>query len=106
MALEMRRPISVKREHPAEPMIPDVSTATGTNSKSASSREYFRLFKSSAALNAEPGFRIVEHRLLAENESAQVASQANAFPHLNGNDATPSGLLPSPRSRPTGSRME
>ena len=30
----MRRPISVKREHPAEPMIPDVSTATGTNSKS------------------------------------------------------------------------
>ena len=26
MALEMRRPISVKRQHPAEPMIPDVST--------------------------------------------------------------------------------
>ena len=37
MALEMRRPISVKREHPAEPMILDVSTATGTNSKSATS---------------------------------------------------------------------
>ena len=28
VALEMRRPISVKREHPAELMIPDVSTAT------------------------------------------------------------------------------
>ena len=40
----MRRPISAKREHPAEPMIPDVSTATGTNSKSATSGEYFRLF--------------------------------------------------------------
>ena len=35
MALEIRRPISVKGEYPAEPMIPDVSTATGTNSKYA-----------------------------------------------------------------------
>ena len=51
----MLRPISVKREHPAEPMIPDVSTATGTNSKSATSCDYFCLFKSSAALVAEPG---------------------------------------------------
>ena len=65
----MRRPISVKMEHPAEPMIPDVSTATGTNSKSATSCEYFRLFKSSTALDAEPGFRMVEHRLLVEIES-------------------------------------
>ena len=54
----MRQPISVKREHPAKPMIPDVSTATGTNSKSATSWGYFRLFKSSAALDAEPGFRV------------------------------------------------
>ena len=61
---------------------------------------------SSAALDAEPGFRMVEHRLLDENESVQVASQANAVPLLKGNDVTPSGLLPSPRSRPTGSRME
>ena len=102
----MRRPISVKREHPAESMIPNVSTATGTNSKSASSCEYFRLFKSSAALVAEPGFILLEHRLLVENESVQVASQANALPPLKEKDATPSGLLPSPRSRPSGSRME
>ena len=102
----MRRPISVKREHPADPMIPDVSIATGTNLKSATSYGYFRLFKSSAALDAEPGFRMVEYRLLAENESVQVESQANALPPLKGNDVTPSGLLPSPRSRPTGSRME
>ena len=51
---------------------------------------------SSAALDAEPGFRMVEYRLLAENESVQVASQANALPHLKGNEVTPSGLLPSP----------
>ena len=36
MALEIRRPISVKGAS-AEPMIPDVSTATDTNSKSATS---------------------------------------------------------------------
>ena len=106
VALEMRRPISVKLEHPADPMIPDVSTATGTNSKSATSWEYFRLFKSSAAIDVETGFKMVEHRLLTENVSAQMASQANALPPLKGNDVTPSGLLPSPRSRPTGSRMK
>ena len=44
--------------------------------------------------------------LLVENESIQVASQANALPPLKGNNVTPSGLLPSTRSRPTGSRME
>ena len=99
-------PISAKTEHPTEPMIPDVSTATGTNLKSTTSREYFRLFKSSAALDAEPGFKMVEHRLLAENESVQVASQANALPPLKGKYVIPSGLLPSPRSRPTGSRIE
>ena len=56
----MRRSISDKREHPAEPMNPDVSTATGTN--------YFHLFKYSTSLDAEPGFNLVEHRLLVENE--------------------------------------
>ena len=97
----MRRPISVKREHPAEPMIRDVSIAAGTNSNTATRWEYFRLFKSSAVLDAEPGFKLVGHRLLVENESVQVESQANALPHLKGKDVTPFGLLPSPRSRPT-----
>ena len=106
MALEIRRPISYKEDHLTKPMIPDVSTATGTNSKSATSCEYFRLFKSSAALDAEPGFKMVEHSLLVENESVQVASLANALPPLKGKDVTPSVLLPSPRSRTTGSRME
>ena len=49
---------------------------------------------------------MVDHRLLVENESIQVASQANALPPLKENDVSPTGLLPSPRSRPTGSRME
>ena len=64
----MQRTISFRREHPAEPIIPDVSTATGTNSKSATSWLYFRLFTSSAALDAEPGFKMVVYRLLADNE--------------------------------------
>ena len=51
MTLEMRQPISDNREHQTDPMIPDVSTATGTNSMSAKSREYFRLVKYSAALD-------------------------------------------------------
>ena len=41
--------------------------------------------------------------LLAENESVEVASQANSLPLLKGKYVTPSGLLSSPRSRPTGS---
>ena len=49
---------------------------------------------------------MVEHRLLAEDESVQVASLANALPPLKGKYVTPFGLLPSPRSRPTGSKME
>ena len=59
-----------------------------------------------AAVDAELGFKMVEHRLLAENESVQVASLDNVLPPLKGKDATPSGLLPSPRSRPTGSGIE
>ena len=54
-------------------------------------------------LYAEPGFELVEHSLLDENESVQVASKANALPPLKGKEVAPSGLLPSPRSRPTGS---
>ena len=94
----MRRPISAKGKHPADPMIPDVSSATGTNSKSATSREYSCLFKCSAELNAEPWFGMVENILQAENELVQVASQANALPPLQGKDVTPSGIQPSPRS--------
>ena len=39
---------------------------------------------SSAAIDAEPGFKMVEHRLLAENESEQVTFQANALAPLKG----------------------
>ena len=87
-------------------MISDVSTATVTSSKSATIREYLRLFKSSAAHDVVPGFQVTENRLLVENESVQVASQANTLPPLKGKDVTPSGLLTSPRSRTTGPRME
>ena len=101
----MRRSTSVKMEHPVDPMIRDDSTANGINSKFIS-REYFRLFKSSTELDAEPGFKIVENRLLAENESVQAASKTNTLPPLKEKVVTPSGLLPSPQSRSTGSRIE
>ena len=65
-----------------------------------------RLFMSSASLDAEPGFKMVVHRLLVENDIVQVASKANALPPLNGKYVTPFGLPPSPRSRPTCSRMK
>ena len=52
MALEMWRPISVRKEHPAQPVLLDVSTATGTSAKSTTSSDYFCLFKSSTALDA------------------------------------------------------
>ena len=96
----MQQPTSVRREHLVEPMIPDVSMATGRNSKSATSFGYFRLFKSSAAFDAEPEFKMVVY------DSVQVASQANTLPPLKGKDVTPSGNLLSNRLRPTGSRIE
>ena len=67
----MHRPISVRSKHPAEPMIPDVLTATGTNSKFAPIWAYFRIFESLAAHDAEPGFRMVVRRLLTVNKSVQ-----------------------------------
>ena len=54
-----------------------------------------------AALDTDPGLKMVEHRLLVENESVQVASQANALSPLKGKDVTPSGLLLLTRSWPT-----
>ena len=92
MALKIRLPILVRREHTAEPMISDVSTATGTNTTSAIFWGYFRLFKFSSALDAEPGFRMVVYRLRAENEWAQLASQANALPPMKLKNVIPSGL--------------
>ena len=74
MSLEMRQPISVKREHPADQMINDVSTAIGTSTMSDASREYFRILKSSVALDAERGLKIMQYRLLVENESVHAAS--------------------------------
>ena len=93
----MRWSMSVRREHLAELMIPDVTTATGTNSKSATSLEYLHLIQSSAALDTEPGFKMVVYWLLAEKESVLLASQANALPHLKGIDVILSGLLRLPR---------
>ena len=89
VALEMPLPTSARMKQPAEPMISDVSTATETKSKCATSWEYLYLFKSSAA-------REVAYRLQAENQSVQVASQANALLPLKEKDVTPSGLSPSP----------
>ena len=106
MVIEIERPMSARKEHPAELMIQDVLTSTVTNSKYATIWEYFCLFKFSAALDAEPGFKMVVYRLMAENESVQVASQASALPNLKVKDVTPSALLPLPQSRTTCSRIE
>ena len=63
-------------------MIQDISSASEAKSKSATSWEYFILFMSSAALDTELEFKMVEYKLLAENELVQVASQGNALPPL------------------------
>ena len=49
---------------------------------------------------------MVVYRSLAKNESVQMAPQDDAVPPLKGKDVTPSGLLPLPRSKPAGSRVE
>ena len=61
---------------------------------------YFAHFRSSADFDALPGSMADLMRDELANVSTQVASHASALPRLKGNSVRPSGLFPSPRSRP------
>ena len=63
-----------------------------------------RFLRTSAERDADPGSVAVRTNAEGEKESTQVQSQMRHFPIENGNTDMPSGRLPSPRSRPTGSR--
>ena len=103
---EIRRPISRRSLLLLVPSTPLVSTATGSNLYLSASPEYFRRLSSSAASAAAPGRRDVLPIAVWQKVSVQVASQQRLLPLLNGNTVSPSGLRPSPRSRPTGSSQE
>ena len=65
---------------------------------------YLRFLRTSAERDADPGSVVVRANAEGEKESTQVQSQMRHFPIEKGNTVMPSGRLPSPRSRPTGSR--
>ena len=65
---------------------------------------YLRFLQTSAERDADPGSVAVRANAEGGKESTQVQSQMRHFPLEKGNIVMPSGRLPSPRSRPTGSR--
>ena len=65
---------------------------------------YLRFLRTSAERDADSGSVAVRANAEGEKESTHVESQMRHFPLENGNTVMPSGRLPSPRSRPTGSR--
>ena len=68
------------------------------------SPSYIRFLRTSAERDADPGSVAVRANAEEEKESTQVESQLKHFPLEKGNTVMPSGRLPSPRSRPMGSR--
>ena len=65
---------------------------------------YLRFLQTSAERDADPGSIAVRANAEGGKELTQVQSQMRHFPLEKGNTVMPSGRLPSPRSRPTGSR--
>ena len=65
---------------------------------------YLTFLRTSAERDSDPGSVAVRANAEGGKESTQVQSQMRHFPIEKGNIVMPSGRLPSPRSRPTGSR--
>ena len=65
---------------------------------------YLRFLQTSAERDADPGSVAVRANAEGEKESTQVQSQMSHSPLEKGNTVVPSGRIPSPRSRQTGSR--
>ena len=63
-----------------------------------------RFLHTSAERDADPGSVSVRANAERGKDSTQVEFQMRHFPLEKGNTFVPSGCLPSPRSRPTGSR--
>src|SRR5215831_9599798 len=84
---------------------PRVSRAMGTKSYAEVSWEYFSVFFSPAFTAAAPAMMHEYLRLLAARVSVHVTSHVRHFPPSHGIFVSPSGRLPSVRSRPEGSFM-
>ena len=65
---------------------------------------YLRFLRTSADRDAEPGSVVVRAYAEGGKELTQIESQMRHVPLENCNTVMQSGRLPSPRSRPTGSR--
>ena len=81
-------------------MVPMVSKAMGTNEYLPINSEYFCSFLAAAASAAEPADRLDGLTLLAARVSVTVTSQVTHLPSDQGIWVTPSGRLPSERTKP------
>lgn len=99
-------PIRFRVRRVRGPIAPDVSTAIGSNRYLSVRGLYFSILRSSARLAAAPGSIAESTMLPPEKVSVHVASHMSDLPPRKGKMVIPSGRLPSPRSRPTGSRCE
>ena len=86
------------------PNTQEVSMAIACKMYRSHNPSYLRFLRTSAERDADPGSVAVRANAEGEKESTQVQSQMRHFPIEKGNTVMPSGRLPSPRSRPTGSR--
>ena len=101
---EIRFPISLTMAEVEGPKAPDVSMATGSNLNLLTRSGYLDLLALSALAAAEPALMADSITELSLYVLTHVASQQRDFPLLKGKVVMPSGLFPSPRSRPIGSR--
>ena len=67
-------------------------------------RSYLRFMRTYVERDADPGSVAVRANAEGGKELTQVETQMRHFPLEKGNTFMPAGRLPSPRSRPTGSR--
>ena len=63
------------------------------------------IFRSSADFAADPGCAVDDRIFQGANMSVHVTSQMRHLSHSNGKSVMPSGRLPPPLSRPTGSKI-
>ena len=101
---EILFPISLTMTEVEGPKTPDVSMATGSNLNLLTKLGYLDLLVLSALAAAEPALMADSITELSLYVLTHVASQQRDFPLLKGKVVMPSGLFPSPRSRPIGSR--
>ena len=100
----MQRPSSMKNASASFPKTPMVSMATGTKWCVAANSAYLSFFFRSAWSTTAPASRTASCKWDGAKVSGQVVSQTSTRPLFHGIIVAPSGLFPSNRHIPAGSK--